>query len=649
MSKRLHTHLQFLGSFLRGNQRIRSTSAAAFAGCFSLAGALLVSGCGSGFVSGTDGATSSAESRAVQGASLNQAPLIFPAGFMTSVKSYGAVGDGVTDDTAAIQRALADGRTSATTDYYGKPKSLYFPQGVYLVHDTLQWIGCCVTLQGAGATSSVIRLAPSSSGFTNAAQPKPMILTPLGNTSHRQNIWDLGFSVGSGNVGATALNYISNNVGSIHNVSIKSEDGQGHAGIDLTRLWIGPAMIRNIQVQGFDVGIDLKNSEYSTTFEKITLQKQNIAGIRNSNQPISIRGLSSTNAVPALTNSGGMVVLLDADLIGGTRTVPAIQTSGTTYLRNVSSSGYQATLQDLSSSAGTLTRGTIAELLVGAGKAPAAVTAAASLKLAVAETPSFTSSNVADWAPFTPRWYGDTAGLQPLMSSGKHTIYFPFAAYFAYNEAQVTVPDTVNRIVGFGSIVNGGAGTNGGGLRLIVSSNSTQPLIVEQFGYGIKIDHRGSRPVVIKDMHLNEYDSYPGSGQLFLEDVGMNLLTVQKGQQMWARQLNIEIGSTKVLNLGGSAWIMGLKTEHAGNVITTNAGGQTELLGSLIYPAMKVPATDVAFLSTDAKVSYIYKQSAYCAGCGYTIQVQETNGGQTSQVTASGNGQFLAPLFAGFN
>ena len=197
--------------------------------------------------------------------------------------------------------------------------------------------------------------------------------------------------------------------------------------------------------------------------------------------------------------------------------------------------------------------------------------------------------------------------------------------------------------------MNSGAGTNGGGLRLIVSSDNTQPLIVEQFGYGIKIDHRGSRPVVIKDMRLNEYDSHPGSGKLFLEDVGMNLLTVQKGQQMWARQLNIEIGGTKVLNLGGSAWILGLKTERAGNVITTNATGQTELLGSLIYPATKVPATDVAFLSTDAKVSYIYKQSAYCAGCGYRIQVQETNGGQMSQVTSSGNGQFLAPLYNGSN
>jgi hypothetical protein len=40
---------------------------------------------------------------------------------VVSVKDFGAVGDGVTDDTAAVQAAL------------NTNKSVYFPQGVYLV------------------------------------------------------------------------------------------------------------------------------------------------------------------------------------------------------------------------------------------------------------------------------------------------------------------------------------------------------------------------------------------------------------------------------------------------------------------------------------------------------------------------------------
>jgi Pectate lyase superfamily protein len=568
---------------------------------------------------------------------------------MTSVKTYGAVGDGVTDDTAAIQKALSDGRSNASGDYYGVPKALYFPPGTYLVSNTLQWVGCCVTLQGSGSSSSIIRLAPDSSGFNNTAAPKPMILTPLGNQSFRQNVWDLGLTIGSGNPGATALTYVSNNIGSIHNVFVKSEDGKGHAGIDLTQHYAGPLMIRNTEIQGFDVGIDLQNAEYSATMEGITLTSQNIAGIRNSNQLINIRGLTSTNKVPAITNSGGFVVLLDGTLSGGVGTVPAIETDNTMFVRNVASSGYEATLQDTSTSTPTLHKGTLAHLVVGT---PSTLTGTASstngLDLAVQETPTFTSTSLSDWAVFTPKWYGDTSGLQAVLNSGKHTVYFPFAAYFSYNEADITVPDTVDRIVGFSSVVNTGAGTNGGGIRFVVTSNSTQPLVIEQFGYGIKIDHRGSRPVVLKDAFINDYASYPGAGKLFLEDIGINSFNIQKGQQAFVRQLDNEISATKISNLGGSLWILGLKTEKAGTVINTASGGETELLGGLIYPAVAVPSTQPAFVSTDAQTSYIYKESVYCSGCGYSIQVQETRSGVTKQITALNSNSFRMPLFIGY-
>jgi hypothetical protein len=209
------------------------------------------------------------------------------------------------------------------------------------------------------------------------------------------------------------------------------------------------------------------------------------------------------------------------------------------------------------------------------------------------------------------------------------------------------VPDTVDRIVGFSSVVNLGAGTNGGGIRFVVTSNSTTPLIIEQFGYGIKIDHRGSRPVVLKDAFINDYASYPGAGKLFLEDIGINSFNVQKGQQAFVRQLDNEISATKISNLGGSLWILGLKTEKAGTVINTASGGQTELLGGLIYPAVPVPSTQAAFVSTDAQTSYIYKESVYCSGCGYSIQVQETRSGDTKQITSPNNNSFRMPLFIG--
>ena len=584
------------------------------------------------------------------GANLTAGPLSFPTGFMPSVKKYGAVGDGVTDDTSAIQSALSDGRTDASADYYGVPKALYFPPGVYLVHDTLKWVGCCVTLQGSGTTATVIRLAPGSVGFTDKLLPKPLIVTPAGQTSFHQNIWDLTLEVGANNPGATALSYISNNSGSVHDLLVKSDDGQGQTGVDLTRKYAGPLLLRNVQVKGFDIGIDLLNREYSSTLEGITVENQHITGIRNVLHPVEIRGLESSNAVPALTNSGGSVVLIDAHLNGGVSANVAVKTNSNMYLRNVSSSGYQATLENLMGSSPAFSTGTILESLIGSARTLSGTLSSASLNLPVEETPTLAASTLSNWAPFIPRWDGDTSGLQAVLNSGKSTIYFPFGQYLSYSETSVLVPDTVKRIVGFSSVINGSTqGYNGGGIRLIVSDNNTDPLVVEQFGYGLKIDQQGARPVVIKDAKVT-YQNVPGAGSLFLEDVEIDQnVVIQPGQHVWARQLNNEFLGTKLSNQGGTIWILGLKAEHSGTVIETSANGETELLGGLIYPAHTVPSTDVAFRSTNANVSYIYGESVYCTGCGFYYQVVENRFGVLRSLITSPNGSFRMPLFIGYS
>jgi len=273
-----------------------------------------------------------------------------------------------------------------------------------------------------------------------------------------------------------------------------------------------------------------------------------------------------------------------------------------------------------------------------------------SLKLPIEETPIYANSNLSTSATFNPRWYGDNAGLQALMNSGKDTIYFPFRAYFSAAETSVIVPETVHRIVGFSSVINGSStGLNGGGIRLVVQSHGSEPLVIEQFGYGLKIDHQGSRPVVIKDAKV-EYESSAGSGKLFLEDVELaKPLVIQSSQDIWARQLNVEAAGTKISNEGGSLWILGLKTEGAGTVIKTSNGGQTELLGALIYPAQAVPSGDAAFVSLDSQVSYMYTESVYCGGCGYDSQVEERRSSTTKVIHSSSSNHYRMPLFVGFN
>jgi len=80
-----------------------------------------------------------------------------------TVKDFGAVGDGVTDDTAAINRALFQLFCRETNPQIRR--SLFFPAGVYRVTETIL-IPTYATLWGEGADNSVIRLDNSMDDST---------------------------------------------------------------------------------------------------------------------------------------------------------------------------------------------------------------------------------------------------------------------------------------------------------------------------------------------------------------------------------------------------------------------------------------------------------------------------------------------------
>lgn len=73
-----------------------------------------------------------------------------------SVKDFGAVGDGVTDDTDAINRALYQLYCREVNPQIRR--SLFFPAGVYLVNETIV-IPSFATLYGEGKDNSVIKMA----------------------------------------------------------------------------------------------------------------------------------------------------------------------------------------------------------------------------------------------------------------------------------------------------------------------------------------------------------------------------------------------------------------------------------------------------------------------------------------------------------
>ena len=100
-----------------------------------------------------------------------------------NVKSYGAKGDGVTDDTAAINFAIAASTPPGNTGiYWGQAKIVYFPAGTYLISGPLikndvssgnATYGMVLIGQSQGTTT--IRLSPGAPGFSDAANPQGMI------------------------------------------------------------------------------------------------------------------------------------------------------------------------------------------------------------------------------------------------------------------------------------------------------------------------------------------------------------------------------------------------------------------------------------------------------------------------------------------
>jgi len=84
-----------------------------------------------------------------------RAPANYASNFV-SVKDFGAVGDGVTDDTAAIQAALDYAASQSSGGFAGKTVTIFLPAGQYLTGSLT--INTKASLQGSGIESTFVQL-----------------------------------------------------------------------------------------------------------------------------------------------------------------------------------------------------------------------------------------------------------------------------------------------------------------------------------------------------------------------------------------------------------------------------------------------------------------------------------------------------------
>ncbi len=608
--------------------------------------------------------TKNSEIQLAQAAPSVKENIVFPEnGAIVDVTApeYGAIPNDGKDDTQAIQKALSR--------YPRGGKVIYLPNGVYDISDSLHWPPGKrnhtdykrTTLQGQSRYGVIIRLKNNSPKFQNPKKPRPVISTGFDPDLSRDSedfkasevaqrfgnsVRNVTIKVGKNNPGAEGLNFMSNNQGAVRSVKIISEDKKGTTGLALTHGEVGPLLIEDVEIIGFDNGIRTNNGINSITMQDITVREQNKAGIYNGGQVMSLVGFNSINSVPAIINGkknahvndiGSTLTLLNAKMIGRgkAKLLPAISSAGFIYARNVTSSGYRNLLKNYTEKKiDTLNKSTIDEY-ASLGRISKFSSPSQSLKLPIKPFPKQAWDDPKKWAnveKFGAIGDGkkdDTAAFQAAIDSGATTVFVPRNGEFTIN-GSLRLRGNVRRFVGAEGWLNG----NGE----IIADNGNQPtLIVENlflvYGTKIKWKNIAKRTTVFRSIEGLNLES-KGSGDMFIDDAtSAKLKFLNPNQSIWARQLNTESPQdTNIENHGAKLWILGLKTEHGKTKIETTNGGFTELLGGFIYAAGKQDAKDPLFRIVNASSSIVGVAEAFFDKDTYDIWVEEIRKNKTKKL-----------------
>lgn len=580
---------------------------------------------------------------------------------------YFARGDGLTDDTAALQQALIE--------HGGRNRILYLPKGTYRISATLRWpvvdpgkFRGRTILQGENREQTVIQLLDYTPNFANAGRPQPMIWTGVKGDGYLRNaIHNLTVHTGVGNPGAIGIQFLANKQGGVTDVDIiAGGDGSGSTGLDLSHSeTIGPLWVNRVRVRGFDTGIRAANPVFSLTLEDVEVTGQKLAGLRNSAQVLTLRNFRSTNAGPAVqsTDPVGFITLLDSVFQGlpSKRNSPAVINRGILVARNLSTPGYTNAIENRSGhgdgAPGPLVQEYQSHDIFTLFPAPPF-----SLNLPVEETPQAPWDDLSQWA--SPlKWGGkpddladDSEALQKAIDSGATTIYLPNGEWVL--KTPVEVRGQVRRILGTEAKLS--VSTPPGQPPLVIGTNAAPTVWFERLEVeGLKsalVQLTAERRLVFRHCTSVSLD-WKAKGSVFLEDVSSALTwELGPGQFLWARQWHQGVQGLKLANRGGTAWLMGYSTERPGILATTTAGGKTEILGGLCLANGGLKSMPM-FRIEDASASIIIAEASFTSTPYQTI-VEETRKGSVKRMSnygLSGDqplpqrvGGIAIPLFTGY-
>ena len=120
-------------------------------------------------------------------------PQLPPMDTWINIKTLGASGDGVTDDTAIIQQAL---------DQY---QTVYLPQGLYRVTETIK-LRSDSSLIGLNPVSTQIIISDNTEAFSGFGTPKPLLEAPSGAVNI---LFGIGLDTGARNTRAVGCKWMA--------------------------------------------------------------------------------------------------------------------------------------------------------------------------------------------------------------------------------------------------------------------------------------------------------------------------------------------------------------------------------------------------------------------------------------------------------
>lgn len=214
-----------------------------------------------------------------------------------NVKTHGAVGDGVTDDTAAINAAIAAASRAyidAFEWHMGPGGTVFFPRGVYRVTSTLSITGEGVRVQGENQHTTAIKM--------DADVNTDAISVPVGTRNF--SLRDLTiYSAGVDGVAGTKFRHgvVIDSAAwfSIHNVTVSYANGNG--------FWIRGTLssrIAHARARWCGVGLNIGPSSEGT--EATTLTVDSFATSYSFNQGIIVdKAYGVTFIAPASEYCGG--------------------------------------------------------------------------------------------------------------------------------------------------------------------------------------------------------------------------------------------------------------------------------------------------------------------------------------------------------